>query len=87
MPSSAVSSPLLANTEAQAQALEAELGAEYRCFIAMRYWHPLTAATVSAVKAWRPDEIVLLPLYPQFSTTTTASSLDAWREEARRQRS
>ena len=79
-------SPLLANTEAQAQALEAELGAEYRCFIAMRYWHPLTAATVSAVKAWRPDETVLLPLYPQFSTTTTASSLDAWRKEARRQK-
>jgi ferrochelatase len=80
------SSPLLANTEAQARALEAELGAEYRCFIAMRYWHPMTAATVSAVKAWCPDETVLLPLYPQFSTTTTASSLDAWREEALRQK-
>jgi protoporphyrin/coproporphyrin ferrochelatase len=80
------SSPLLANTEVQAQALEAELGADYRCFIAMRYWHPLTTATVSAVKAWRPDETILLPLYPQFSTTTTASSLDAWRDEARRQK-
>src|SRR5947207_12305459 len=79
------SSPLLANTQAQAQALEAELGGEYRCFIAMRYWHPLTAAAVAAVKAWRPDEIVLLPLYPQFSTTTTASSLALWQSEARRQ--
>jgi protoporphyrin/coproporphyrin ferrochelatase len=79
------SSPLLANTEAQAQALEAELGAGHRCFIAMRYWHPLTAATVGAVKAWRADEIVLLPLYPQFSTTTTASSFAAWRGEAARQ--
>ena len=78
-------SPLFANTEAQAQALEAELGAEYRCFIAMRYWHPLTAAAVGAVKAWQPEEIVLLPLYPQFSTTTTGSSLDAWRREAMRQ--
>jgi ferrochelatase len=78
-------SPLLANTEAQAQALEVELGAEYRCFIAMRYWHPLTAAAVGAVKAWQPEEIVLLPLYPQFSTTTTASSLAAWRCEAMRQ--
>jgi ferrochelatase len=78
-------SPLLANTEAQARELELELGAEYRCFIAMRYWHPLTAATVGAVKAWRPDEIILLPLYPQYSTTTTASSLAAWRCEARRQ--
>ena len=79
------SSPLLANTEAQARALEAELGAGYRCFIAMRYWHPLTAAAVGAVKEWRPDDIVLLPLYPQFSTTTTASSLEAWRREAARQ--
>src|SRR5436190_8260592 len=39
-------SPLLANTEAQAQALEAEFGSEYRCFVAMRYWHPLTGAAV-----------------------------------------
>src|SRR5579864_7533271 len=79
------SSPLLANTEAQARALEAELGDEYRCFIAMRYWHPLTAAAVGAVKAWQPDETILLPLYPQYSTTTTASSLAAWRQEAMRQ--
>src|ERR1051325_9796348 len=67
-------SPLLANTEAQARALEAALGPEYRCFIAMRYWHPQTEETVAAVAAWRPDEIVLLPLYPQFSTTTAGSS-------------
>lgn len=79
------SSPLLANTQAQAQALETELGGEYRCFIAMRYWHPMTVAAVDAVRAWRPDESILLPLYPQFSTTTTASSLAAWQSEAARQ--
>ncbi len=78
-------SPLRANTEVQAAALEQALGGGNRCFIAMRYWHPLTAATLAEVKAWRPDEIVLLPLYPQFSTTTTASSLAAWRQEAARQ--
>jgi protoporphyrin/coproporphyrin ferrochelatase len=78
-------SPLLANTRLQARALETVLGDEYRCFIAMRYWHPLTAAAAAAVKAWRPDEIVLLPLYPQFSTTTTASSIAAWQAEAMRQ--
>ena len=48
----------------------------------MRYWHPFSAETAQAVKAWGPDEVVLLPLYPQFSTTTTGSSLDAWREAA-----
>ena len=79
-------SPLLANTQAQARALERELGPDHRCFIAMRYWHPLTAAAVSEVKQWDPDEIVLLPLYPQFSTTTTQSSLAIWEREARRQR-
>ena len=78
-------SPLLANTEAQAQALEAELGQNHRCFIAMRYWHPLTEEAVAQVKAWRADEIVLLPLYPQFSTTTTASSFAMWQNEAARQ--
>jgi protoporphyrin/coproporphyrin ferrochelatase len=78
-------SPLLANTEVQARALEANLGAEYRCFIAMRYWHPLTEAAATAVAQWRPDEITLLPLYPQYSTTTTASSLEAWTAEAKRQ--
>jgi protoporphyrin/coproporphyrin ferrochelatase len=78
-------SPLLPNTEAQARALESVLGDGSRCFIAMRYWHPLTRQTVAAVKAWQPDEIVCLPLYPQFSTTTTASSLAVWRREAARQ--
>jgi ferrochelatase len=51
----------------------------------MRYWHPMTAATVAEVKEWRPDEIVCLPLYPQYSTTTTGSSLMVWRKEAVRQ--
>ena len=47
----------------------------------MRYWKPFDRRdTAEAVAAFAPDEIVLLPLYPQFSTTTTASSLKAWRE-------
>jgi ferrochelatase len=77
-------SPLLANTEAQARALTASLNTEYRCFVAMRYWHPLTAETARAVARWQPHEIVCLPLYPQFSTTTTGSSLAAWKQEAAR---
>jgi ferrochelatase len=78
-------SPLLPETEKQARALETELartlpGVEARCFIAMRYWHPLTGETARQVAAFGPDEIVLLPLYPQYSATTTGSSLKAWRE-------
>jgi ferrochelatase len=78
-------SPLLENTEAQARALETKLADGSCCFVAMRYWHPLTEETVAAVKAWGPDEIVCLPLYPQYSTTTTGSSLGAWRQAAANQ--
>ncbi len=77
-------SPLLANTEAQARALEAALGPGHRCFVAMRYWHPMSAETAREVEKWAPDEIVCLPLYPQFSTTT-ASSLAAWQAATVRQ--
>ncbi len=77
-------SPLKANTEAQALALRAALGEGYRVFIAMRHWHPRASVTAAAVKAWNPGEIVLLPLYPQFSGTTTGSSLADWREAASR---
>jgi ferrochelatase len=78
-------SPILANTETQARALEQMLGGEAKVFIAMRYWHPMTAETVAAVKRYAPDQVILLPLYPQFSTTTTASSYRLWRAEAVRQ--
>ncbi|HEY1941474.1 MAG TPA: ferrochelatase [Roseiarcus sp.] len=77
-------SPLLANTEAQARALETLLGPQHRCFIAMRYWHPTSEQTAREVADWAADEVVCLPLYPQFSTTTTASSLAAWGTSSRR---
>ena len=78
-------SPLLPNTEDQARALHQALGggADTRVFVAMRYWHPFTAQTVADVQDWGADEIVLLPLYPQYSTTTTESSVKAWHEAAR----
>ena len=81
-------SPLLRETTAQAGALEATLRArlgadEVRVFIAMRYWNPLTDATARMVEAFGPDELVLLPLYPHFSTTTTGSSMKAWAETYR----
>ena len=79
-------SPLLANTQEQAQALERVLGAGYRCFVAMRYWRPYSTETVREVVEWGADEIVCLPLYPQFSMTTTASSLTSWKLAARQHR-
>jgi ferrochelatase len=77
-------SPILANTLAQAAALRAALAAlapaaEIEVFIAMRHWSPTTQEAALAVASFAPDQIVLAPLYPQFSTTTTASSLRAWR--------
>lgn len=76
-------SPLLPETLKQAAALDARLAADLpgdtiKSFIAMRYWHPLTEEAAASVAAFAPDEVVLLPLYPQFSTTTTRSSLKAW---------
>lgn len=75
-------SPLLANTERQARALEQTIGGDVRVFIAMRYWRPFVAEVAKAVKDWAPDEIVLLPLYPQASATTTKSSFSDWHRAA-----
>ena len=75
-------SPLRRFTEQQARALESKLqesGVDARCFVAMRYWHPVTAEAIQQVKAAGCDEIVLLPLYPHYSSTTTGSSLNEWR--------
>jgi ferrochelatase len=82
-------SPILPETEAQAQALEAELarrGTDAKCFIAMRCWHPMTEEAAKRVRDWGADEVVLLPLYPQYSTTTTRSSLAEWRRVAKQLR-
>jgi len=75
-------SPIRRFTERQARALEATLsesGIDARCFVAMRYWHPFTAEAITRVRQAKCDEIVLLPLYPQYSSTTTGSSLNEWR--------
>lgn len=78
-------SPLLEQTQKQAAALGVLLDAEkddYKIFIAMRYWHPRADETVREVANFDPDEVILLPLYPQFSTTTTESSVKEWAREA-----
>jgi len=50
-----------------------------RCFVAMRYWHPFTSEAIAEIEASQCDELVLLPLYPQYSSTTTGSSLNEWK--------
>ena len=78
-------SPIRELTGRQARGLEAALAPDFdaRCFIAMRYWHPLTQEAVEAVRSTALDspfeKLVLLPLYPQYSFATTLSSLKEWR--------
>lgn len=77
-------SPILENTEAQAQALGAALAGhgKVKIFTCMRYWHPMSDAVVKQVLDFAPDHIIMLPLYPQYSTTTTGSSLKDWKRAA-----
>ena len=82
------SSPLARETEAQRAALEQALASAWpgdvvKVVTAMRYWRPFTTDAAKEMAAFAPDEVVLLPLYPQFSTTTTGSSLAAWRKAYR----
>src|SRR5262249_47557138 len=78
--------PLLANTQAQAASLRAALSdiGPVEVFPAMRYWHPMSDAAAAQLRDFAPDRIVLLPLYPQFSTTTTGSSARACMASAAR---
>ena len=74
-------SPIRRFTEQQARALENRLcaaGVDARCFVAMRYWHPFTSEAIAQVREAACDEVVLLPLYPHYSSTTTGSSLNEW---------
>ena len=70
--------PILETTIAQAEALEKELSylGNYKVFVSMRYWQPFAKDVIKKVKEYTPSQIIFLPLYPQFSTTTTTSSFD-----------
>jgi protoporphyrin/coproporphyrin ferrochelatase len=79
-------SPIRRFTEQQARALQLKLvdsGVDARCFVAMRYWHPFTAQAIEQLRDARCDEVVLLPLYPHYSSTTTGSSLNEWQRQFR----
>jgi len=81
------SSPILKLTIDQANSLENSLNSkqnniEYKAFVAMRCWHPRASKTIQEVKKFNPHEIILLPLYPQYSAATSGSSLLEWKETA-----
>ena len=75
-------SPILELTEQQAKILEKNLSTNghYKCFVVMRCWHPRAIDVIKKVKIYNPDEIILLPLYPQYSATTSGSSINEWNE-------
>ena len=75
-------SPILELTEQQAKSLEKNLSTQgnYKCFVVMRCWHPRAANVIKKVQVYNPEEIILLPLYPQFSATTSGSSINEWKK-------
>jgi len=75
-------SPILELTQQQATSLENRLSAkgDYKCFVVMRCWHPRAVDVIKKVKEFNPEEIILLPLYPQFSAATSGSSINEWND-------
>ena len=74
-------SPILELTQDQAKSLEKSLSTkgDYKCFIVMRCWHPRATDVIKKVREYSPDEIILLPLYPQYSASTSGSSINEWK--------
>lgn len=76
------SSPILGQTYNQASALKSALanddGDHYETFVAMRYTAPHASDVMEQVRRYRPNKVILLPLYPQYSTTTSRSSFREW---------
>jgi ferrochelatase len=79
------SSPILKLTKEQSDALETKLNQtqeedEYRCFIIMRCWNPRAKDVIKDIRLYGPDEVVLMPLYPQYSAATSGSSIKEWKD-------
>ena len=75
-------SPILELTQIQAKSLENNLlkKGDYKCFVIMRCWHPRAENVIKEVKEYNPEEIILLPLYPQYSASTSGSSIKEWND-------
>jgi ferrochelatase len=83
------SSPILKLTKEQSNALEIKLNKtqeedEYKCFIIMRCWNPRAKDVIKDVQLYGPDEVVLMPLYPQYSAATSGSSIKEWKDVCRK---
>jgi len=80
-------SPILELTQNQAKSLESSLSkkGDYKCFVVMRCWHPRAENVIKEVKEYNPEEIVLLPLYPQYSAATSGSSINEWNDLCKRE--
>ena len=79
------SSPILKLTEEQSGALEIKLNQtqeedEYKCYIVMRCWNPRAKDVIKDVQLYDPDEVILMPLYPQYSAATSGSSIKEWKD-------
>ena len=79
------SSPILRLTKEQSSALEIKLNQnqtedDYKCFIIMRCWNPRAKDVIKDVQIYKPDEVVLMPLYPQYSAATSGSSIKEWKD-------
>jgi len=79
------SSPILKLTKEQSSALEIKLNQpqtedEYKCFIVMRCWNPRAKDVIKDVQLYNPDDVVLMPLYPQYSAATSGSSIKEWKD-------
>ena len=79
------SSPILKLTREQSDALEIKLNQtqeedEYKCFIIMRCWNPRAKDVIKDIQLYDPDEVVLMPLYPQYSAATSGSSIKEWKD-------
>jgi ferrochelatase len=79
------SSPILKLTKEQSSALEIKLNQtqkedEYKCFIIMRCWNPRAKDVIKDVQLYGPGEVVLMPLYPQYSAATSGSSIKEWKD-------
>jgi len=79
-------SPILKLTNRQSSALQRELRKQLdvRVMVAMRYWHPMTEEVVDHILRERINDVILLPLYPQYSKSTTGSSVNEWNRVLRR---